>query len=38
MYMRHFGMHIRNGLSGLLAGNVNTDSKMSIVGFGDVCV
>ena len=31
-----FGMHIGSVLSGLDAGNVNTDSKMSIVGFGDV--
>ena len=33
-----FGMHIRSVLSGLDAGNVNTDAKISIVGFGDVCV
>ena len=32
-----FGMHIGSFLSGLDAGNVNTDSKISIVGFGDVC-
>ena len=32
-----FGMHIGSVLSGLDAGNVNTDAKMSIVGFGDVC-
>ena len=32
-----FGMHIGSVLSGF-AGNVNTDAKMSIVGFGDVCV
>ena len=31
-------MHIGSVLSGLHAGNVNTDSKMSIVGVGDVCV
>ena len=31
-----FGMHIRSVLSGLGAGNVNTDAKMSIVGLGDV--
>ena len=28
-----FGMHIGSVLSGLDAGNVNTDAKMSIVGF-----
>ena len=33
-----FGMHIGSVLSGLDAGNVNTDSKISIVGFGDVYV
>ena len=33
-----FGMHIGSVLSGLDAGNVNADSKISIVGFGDVCV
>ena len=33
-----FGMHIGSVLSGLYAGNVNTDSKISIVGFGDVYV
>ena len=33
-----FGVHIGSVLSGLCAGNVNTDSKMSIVGFGNVCV
>ena len=33
-----FGMHIGSVLSGFDAGNVNTGSKMSIVGFGDVCV
>ena len=33
---RLFGMHIGSVLSGLDAGNVNTDAKMSIVGFGDV--
>ena len=33
-----FGMHIGSVLSGFDAGNVNTDAKMSIVGFGDVCV
>ena len=32
------GMHIGSVLSGLDAGNVNTDPKMSIVGFGNVCV
>ena len=31
-----FGMHIRSVLSGLDAGNVNTDAKMSIAGLGDV--
>ena len=31
-----FGMHIGSVLSGLDAGNVNTDAKISIVGFGDV--
>ena len=31
-----FGMHIGSVLSGLDARNVNTDAKMSIVGFGDV--
>ena len=31
-----FGMHIGSVLSGLNAGNANTDAKMSIVGFGDV--
>ena len=31
-----FGMHIRSVLSGLHAGNVNTDAKMSIAGLGDV--
>jgi hypothetical protein len=31
-----FGMHIGSVLSGLYAGNVNTDAKISIVGFGDV--
>jgi hypothetical protein len=33
-----FGMHIGSVLSGLYAGNVNTDAKISIVGFGDVYV
>ena len=33
-----FGMHIGSVLSGLDAGNVNTDAKMSIVGVGNVCV
>ena len=33
-----FGMHIGSVLSGLDAGNVNTDAKLSIVGFGDVYV
>ena len=31
-----FGMHIESVLSGLDAGNVNTDAKMSIVGVGNV--
>ena len=31
-----FGMHIGSVLSGLDAGNVNTDAKISIVGYGDV--
>ena len=31
-----FGVHIGSVLSGLDAGNENTDAKMSIVGFGDV--
>ena len=31
-----FGMHIGSVLSGLGAGNVNNDSKMSIVGIGNV--
>ena len=31
-----FGIHIRSVLSGLDAGNVNTDAKMSIAGLGDV--
>ena len=31
-----FGMHIGSVLSGLHAGNVNTDAKISIVGYGDV--
>ena len=31
-----FGMHIGSVLSGFDAGNVNTDAKMSIVGFGRV--
>ena len=31
-----FGMHIGSVLSGLDAGNVNSDAKMSIVGFGEV--
>ena len=31
------GMHIGSVLSGLHAGNVNTDAKISIVGFGNVC-
>ena len=31
-------MHIRSVLSGLDAGNVKTDFKMSIVGVGNVCV
>ena len=33
-----FGMHMGSVLSGLDAGNVNTDSKISIAGFGDVYV
>ena len=33
-----FGMHIGSVLSGLDAGNENTDAKISIAGFGDVCV
>ena len=33
-----FGMHIGSVLSGLDAGNVNTDSKISIVGVGNVCM
>ena len=32
-----FRMHIGSVLSGLDAGNVNTDAKISIAGFGDVC-
>ena len=31
-----FGMHIGSVMSGLHAGNVNTNSKISIVGYGDV--
>jgi hypothetical protein len=31
-----FGMHIGSVLSGLDAGNVNTDAKISIVGVGNV--
>ena len=31
-------MHIGSGLSGLHAGNANADAKISIVGYGDVCV
>ena len=31
-----FGMHIGSVLSGFDAGNMNTDGKMSIVGFGRV--
>ena len=31
-----FGMHIGSVLSGFDAGNVNTDAKISIVGYGDV--
>ena len=31
-----FGMHIGSVLSGLDAGNVNADAKISIVGYGDV--
>ena len=30
------GIHIGSVLSGLYAGNMNTDAKISIVGFGDV--
>ena len=33
-----FWMHIGSVVSGFDAGNVKTDSKISIVGFGDVCV
>ena len=33
-----FGMHIGSVLSGFDAGNVKNDSKISIVGFGDVYV
>ena len=33
-----FGIHIGSVLSGLDAGNVDTDAKMSIVGFGRVRV
>ena len=33
-----FGIHIGSVLGGSDAGNVNTDSKISIVGFGDGCV
>ena len=33
-----FGIHIGSVLGGLAAGNVNTDSKISIVGVGNVCV
>ena len=33
-----FGMYIGSVLSGLDAGNVNSDSKISIDGFGDVHV
>ena len=33
-----FGMHIGSVLSGLDAGNVNTDAEMSIVWVGDVYV
>ena len=33
-----FGMHIGSVLSGLDAGNVKIDAKISIVGFGNVCV
>ena len=31
-------MHSGSVLSGWNAGNVNNDAKISIVGFGDVCV
>ena len=31
-----FGMHIGSVVSGFHAGNVNTDAKISTVGFGDV--
>ena len=31
-----FGLHIGSVLSGFDAGNVNTDAKMSIIGYGDV--
>ena len=33
-----FGMHIGSVLSGLYARNVNTNSKISITGVGNVCV
>ena len=33
-----FGLHIGSVVSGLDEGNGNTDAKISIVGFGDVCV
>jgi len=33
-----FEMHIGSVLSGLDAGNVNTDAKISMVGYGDVYV
>ena len=33
-----FGVHIGSVLSGLDAGNVKTDAKISIVGVGNVCV
>ena len=31
-----FGMHIGSVLSGMHAGNVNADAKISIVGYGDI--
>ena len=33
-----FGMHIGSVLRALYAGNVNTDAKISMVGYGDVYV
>ena len=37
-YAKLFGKHIGRVLSGLDAGNANTDTKMPIVGFGDAYV